>query len=133
MPPHERDGAVLGALLGGCRLHKDDRVVTQIGKELIEQEPTNSGSYVLLANVHASCGNWDESAKVRKKMKEMNVKKEPGFSQVEVKGKKHVFLVRDRSHPQIEEIYEFLNEKLIPLMREMGYTPQITPSLTSLR
>ncbi|XP_065869746.1 pentatricopeptide repeat-containing protein At1g09410, mitochondrial-like [Euphorbia lathyris] len=128
MPPHERDGAVLGALLGACRLHRDDRVANEIGKELIEREPTNSGSYVLLANVYASCGNWNEFAKVRKKMKERNVKKEPGFSQVEVKGKNHVFLVGDRSHPQIQEIYGLLNDKLLPLMREMGYTPQSVPS-----
>ncbi|XP_058007882.1 pentatricopeptide repeat-containing protein At2g35030, mitochondrial isoform X2 [Hevea brasiliensis] len=86
MPQHERDGAVLGALLGACRLHRDVRLANQIGNKLIDQEPTSSGSYTLLANVYAACGKWNEFAQVRKKMKERNVKKEPGFSRIEVKG-----------------------------------------------
>ncbi|EEF41537.1 pentatricopeptide repeat-containing protein, putative [Ricinus communis] len=128
MPPHECDGAVLGALLGACRLHKDVGLANHIGEKLIEKEPTSSGSYVLLANAYAACGKWNEFAEVRKEMKERNVKKEPGFSQIEVKGKSHVFFVRDRSHPQLEEIYLFLDEKLLPLMREMGYTPESSPA-----
>ncbi|XP_050209147.1 pentatricopeptide repeat-containing protein At1g09410, mitochondrial-like [Mercurialis annua] len=132
MPAHECDGAVLGALLGACRLHKDVELANQIGKKLIEIEPTSSGSYVLLANAYAACGKWNEFAEVRKKMKERNVGKEPGFSQIVVKGKSHVFLVSDRCHPQLEEIYYFLNEKLLPQMRGMGYSPEITPDPSPL-
>lgn len=131
MPQHERDCAVLGALLGACRLHKDVRLANQIGKKLIDQEPTSSGSYALLANVYAACGKWNEFALVRKKMKERNVKKEPGFSQIEVKGKSHVFFVGERSHPQVEEIYNFLDYRLLPLMQDMGFNPEGTPELLS--
>ncbi|XVF28097.1 hypothetical protein REPUB_Repub14bG0165300 [Reevesia pubescens] len=108
MPPCECDGAVLGALLAACRLYGDDKIANHIGKQLIELEPTDSGGYVLLANVYAAHEKWDEFARVRKMMKERKVKKLPGFSQVEVKGMYHVFFVGDRSHPQVEEIYEML-------------------------
>ncbi|GKU85738.1 hypothetical protein SLEP1_g363 [Rubroshorea leprosula] len=93
MPLSDRDGAVLGALLGG---------------------------YVLLANVYAACEKWDEFAQVRKMMKERNVKKVPGYSQIEVKGKNHVFFVGDRTHPQVQEVYEMLTDTLLPSMQERG-------------
>jgi len=34
-----------------------------------------------------ACEKWDEFAQVKKKMKERNPKKVPGFSRIEVKGK----------------------------------------------
>ncbi|KAK6265156.1 hypothetical protein SCA6_020590 [Theobroma cacao] len=114
MPPSECDGAVLGALLAACRLHRDDKIANHIGKQLIELEPTDSGGYVLLANVYAAQEKWNEFARVRKMMKERKVKKVAGFSYVEVKGKNHVFFVGDRCHPQVEEMYEMLRVMLPP-------------------
>lgn len=117
MPPNEHDSAVLGALLGACRLHGDVGMADEIGAKLIELEPSSSGAYVLLANVYAAGGEWDEFAQLRKKMKERNVKKVPGFSQVEVKGKNHVFFAGDTSHPQVDEIYGMLCQTLLPHMQ----------------
>ncbi|KAL2533048.1 Pentatricopeptide repeat-containing protein [Abeliophyllum distichum] len=121
MPPGDRDGAVLGALLGACKLHGDVELADYIGDELLDLEPASSGGYVVLANLYAACGKWDKFAQLRKKMKERRVKKVPGFSQIEVNGKSHIFLVGDRSHPEMEEIYIVLKEKLLPLMQEKGY------------
>ncbi|CAH9070406.1 unnamed protein product [Cuscuta epithymum] len=118
IPPEELDGAVLGALLGACKLYGDAALARQIGDKLIELEPGSSGGYVLLANAYAASGNWDSFAQVRKKMKQREVKKVPGFSQIEVNGKCHVFCVGDRSHPEMSEIYKVLQEKLQPLMQE---------------
>nr|AYM00744.1 pentatricopeptide repeat protein [Salvia miltiorrhiza] len=119
MPRDKCDGAVLGALIGACRLLGADRVADHIGDELIELEPASSGGYVLLANLYAASGKWDKVSQLRRKMKEREVRKVPGFSQIEVNGKTHVFLVGDRAHPQLKEIYKFLNEKLIPEMKSL--------------
>ncbi|KAL3835300.1 hypothetical protein ACJIZ3_010036 [Penstemon smallii] len=120
MPREKYDGAVLGALLGACRLHGDDRLAGHIGDELIELEPTSSGGYVLLANVYAASGKWDKFSQLRKKMKDREVKKVPGFSQIDVNGKNHVFLVGDRFHSEMKDIYILLQEKLLPLMQDNG-------------
>ncbi|XP_077222906.1 uncharacterized protein LOC143856539 [Tasmannia lanceolata] len=122
MPCGERDAAVLAALLGACKLHGDVGVASQAGEELIKLEPNGSGGYVLLANVYATRGKWDDVARVRKKMKERKVIKVPGFSQIEVKNRNHVFFVGDRRHPQVKEIYEMLEEELLPQMKDMGYS-----------
>lgn len=122
MPQSERDEAVLGALLGACRLYGDgdDMVANYVGKTLIEMEPSMAGSYVLLGNTFAASGKWDQLAQVRKKMKERNVKKVPGFSLIEVRGEIHVFFAGDhQSHSKMEEIYKMLQERLVPVMCEV--------------
>ncbi|KAI9161411.1 hypothetical protein LWI28_017094 [Acer negundo] len=107
MPPSECDSAVLGALLGACKLHGDVRMADEIGARLIELEPTSCGGYVQLANVYEAGGEWDEFAQVRKKMKERNVKKAPGFSQIEVKGKNHVYSLWGTDHiPRLMKFME---------------------------
>ncbi|XP_017435691.1 pentatricopeptide repeat-containing protein At1g09410, mitochondrial isoform X1 [Vigna angularis] len=122
IPPSERDEAVLMALLGACRLHGDVVMANSVGEKLLELEPSSSGGYVLLAHTYAAEGQWDEFAQVRKRMKERYLKKNPGYSQIQIKGKNHVFVVGERSHPQIEEIYRLLQQNLQPLMTEMGST-----------
>ncbi|CAJ1962786.1 unnamed protein product [Sphenostylis stenocarpa] len=124
IPPSERDEAILMALLGACRLHGDVAIANSIGEKLLELEPSCSGGYVLLANTYAAEGQWDEFARVRKRMKERNLKKIPGYSQIQIKGKNHVFVAGERSHPQIEETYRLLQQNLQHLMREMGSTPE---------
>ncbi|KAK5831559.1 hypothetical protein PVK06_015357 [Gossypium arboreum] len=108
MSPSKRDGTFLGALLAACKAHGGHKIANHISKLLIELEPTDSGVYVLLANVYAAHEKWDEFAQVRKMMRERKLKKVASFSQVEVKGKNHVFFVGDRSHPQVEGIHEML-------------------------
>ncbi|XP_030546417.1 pentatricopeptide repeat-containing protein At1g09410, mitochondrial-like [Rhodamnia argentea] len=127
MPLSEQDGAVLGALLGACRFQGYDSLANLLGEKLIELEPAAAGPYVLSANVFAASGKWSEFARVRKKMKEQNVRKVPGFSQIEVNGKSHVFFAGDRSHPEMERVYRLLQEKLMPLLLEMGSTKEKRP------
>ncbi|XP_027125387.1 pentatricopeptide repeat-containing protein At4g02750-like [Coffea eugenioides] len=118
MPPGECDGAVLGALLGSCKLYGEVALAKLLGERLLELEPSSSGSYVLLSNLYATCGLWDNFAHIRKRMKESRVNKVPGFSQVEVKGENHVFYAADRSHKEMEQIYAALKEKLLPVMQD---------------
>ncbi|KAL6207290.1 hypothetical protein ACLB2K_024534 [Fragaria x ananassa] len=127
MPASEKDAAVLGALLGAYRFHGDIRMASLIGEALQELEPGSAGGYVLLATIYAARGKWDEFARVRKKMKERKVNKVPGFSQIQVKGRSHVFYARDRSHPQAAEIWGLLQEKLLPHMWEMRYSKYRSP------
>lgn len=117
MPSGECDAAVLGALVSSFKLHGEVTLANLMGEKLLELEPSNSGSYVLMANLYAACGMWNSFASVRRKMNERKVSKVPGFSQVEVKGKNHVFLAGDKSHPEMQEIYVLILEMLLPVMQ----------------
>lgn len=45
---------------------------------------------------------------MRKLMRQRGVEKTPGCSSIEVNGIVYEFIVRDKSHPQSEQIYECL-------------------------
>jgi hypothetical protein len=55
-------------------------------------------------------------------MKDRGVRKDPGFSWIEVQSRVHAFVVGDQTHPQTEEIYASL-ERLTGQMVEAGYLP----------
>lgn len=81
--PMEPDAAVLGALLGGCHVHGNVDVGERVAKRLLTLEPERSGYYVLLANIYAAAGRFDDAERVRGFMKERNVGKVPGWSLIE--------------------------------------------------
>ncbi|XP_050236051.1 pentatricopeptide repeat-containing protein At4g14170 [Mercurialis annua] len=83
--PMEPDEAVLGAILAGCRIHNNVEVGERIAKKLIVLKPEKAGYYVLLANMYASVGRFDEAEIVRDLMKKKHVSKLPGFSFIESK------------------------------------------------
>nr|UPT48596.1 pentatricopeptide repeat protein AaPPR415 [Agave angustifolia]UPT49900.1 pentatricopeptide repeat protein AaPPR1292 [Agave angustifolia] len=120
--PMEANAVVWGALLGGCKMHRDIHLAEHVLKKLIELEPWNSGNYVLLSNIYAANGKWDESAKLRLVMKEKGIQKMPGSSWVELNGIVHEFHVGDKSHPLTEQIYSKLDE-LGKKLKAMGYEP----------
>ncbi|KAF5725951.1 pentatricopeptide repeat-containing protein [Tripterygium wilfordii] len=111
---HIQGGAglsVLQSLLGACRIHGNVEMGERVADALMKLEPTESGSYVLLSNLYAEKGEWDKVAKLRKGMREKGVKKEVGFSWVdvgEVNGSLplHGFSSGDWSHPQSAEIHK---------------------------
>ncbi|KAA8526695.1 hypothetical protein F0562_008103 [Nyssa sinensis] len=72
--------------------------------------------------MYAHVGRWNDMAKVRKLMRDRRVKKEPGCSWIEVENKVHVFLVDDAMHPEVQAVYNYL-EQLRLEMRKLGYVP----------
>nr|GMD40317.1 putative pentatricopeptide repeat-containing protein At5g09950 [Ipomoea batatas] len=79
-------------------------------KMLMELEPQNAVNYVLLANMHASGGKWEDVAQARRSMREATARKEKGCSWVSMRDGIHVFVAGDKSHPDTDAIYENLRE-----------------------
>ncbi|XVF41787.1 hypothetical protein PTKIN_Ptkin01aG0308600 [Pterospermum kingtungense] len=69
-----------GSLLSACRSYGELKLAELAVKELITLEPWNSGNYVLLSNIYAEDGRWDEVEKIRILMREKSVKKVMGQS-----------------------------------------------------
>eukprot|EP01018_Ginkgo_biloba_P016207 Gb_38680 [translate_table: standard] len=109
-------------LLGACRVHNNREIGMRAAEHLLELAPQDSSAYVLLSNIYAAVGRWEDVTKVRKMMDERGVEKEPGLSWIDVRNRVHAFSVRDRSHPQTEDIYVKL-EELTHQMKEAGYRP----------
>ncbi|OIT28165.1 PREDICTED: pentatricopeptide repeat-containing protein At4g13650 [Nicotiana attenuata] len=108
--PIEPDAMVWRTLLSACIVQKNMEIGEEAGKHLLELEPQDSATYVLLSNLYAVLGRWDSRNQTRLLMKDRGVKKEPGRSWIEVKNTIHAFFVGDRLHPLANHIYDFVEE-----------------------
>eukprot|EP01018_Ginkgo_biloba_P030322 Gb_23083 [translate_table: standard] len=120
--PLQPHAGVWGALLGACRIYHNIELAEHVAEHLLELEPENAGNYVLLSNIYAVAGRWDDVEKLRTMMKNRGLRKNPGCSWIEVNNKVHTFFAGDRSHPESEDIYAMW-ENLVSQMREEGYVP----------
>ncbi|XP_027341762.1 pentatricopeptide repeat-containing protein At3g62890-like [Abrus precatorius] len=120
--PMSPNGVIWGALLGGCRLHKNTELAEEAMKHISELDPLNDGYYVVLSNVYAEAGKWEEVTRIRKLMKHRGVKKTPGCSSITIDGVVHEFVAGDETHPQAEVIFEMW-EKLLVKIKAKGYVP----------
>lgn len=120
--PFEPTSSAWCALLGACRVHPNHHKIAEIASSrLLEMEPENPGCYVLISNVFASAGRWDEVEDVRVKMQEIGLRKNPGCSWMEIGNRVHSFTARDKSHPDSLQIYSKLDEITRCLQKNAGY------------
>ncbi|XP_010912584.1 pentatricopeptide repeat-containing protein At2g21090 [Elaeis guineensis] len=106
-----------GALLGACRVHGNLELAERASKYLFELEPENGARYVMLSNIYAAAGRWDNVRQVRLLMKGKGFRKDPGFSWIYLRSGKHMFVADDESHKRTGEIYELL-ATLVDQMKE---------------
>ncbi|KAK8950377.1 Pentatricopeptide repeat-containing protein [Platanthera guangdongensis] len=123
--PEPPPSSVWGALLGACAVHGDVELGELAGEKLLRLEPRNDGTYVLLSNLYARAGRWEDVGLLRKRMKDQGLKKEAGCSSMEVDGVVQEFLAGDASHLLSEKIYKKLGEMMARL-RNAGYDPKKT-------
>ncbi|KAE7998811.1 hypothetical protein FH972_003319 [Carpinus fangiana] len=77
------------SLLSACRVHGNVEMGERVAEWLVKIESSDSTSHTLLANIYASSDRWEDVMKVRRKMKNLGVKKVPGCSSIEVNGIVH--------------------------------------------
>lgn len=81
--PFEPDKSVWGAILGACRTHNNVDLARVAAEALMKLEPESSTPYVILCNMYADAGRWDEASNVRTLMKSNKIKKPAGYSRVD--------------------------------------------------
>ncbi|KAK7825338.1 pentatricopeptide repeat-containing protein [Quercus suber] len=122
IPPEFDKKDAWSSLLGACRMHHNVEIGEIAANNLFHLEPNVASHYVLLSNIYSSAGLWGKAMEIRKKMKEMGVRKEPGCSWIELGDEVHKFLAGDVLHPQSKLLHGFL-ETLSERMRKVGYVP----------
>ncbi|XP_038697217.1 pentatricopeptide repeat-containing protein At4g14050, mitochondrial-like [Tripterygium wilfordii] len=120
--PFEPDEPTWAALLSACKHHGKIQMGIKVADHLLSLKPVDPSTYILLSNVYAGAAKWESVSKVRKLIEVMEIKKEPGYSCIDL-GKEHqVFHAGETSHPMKEEIFGLLKE-LEAEMRKRGYVP----------
>ncbi|OVA15501.1 Pentatricopeptide repeat [Macleaya cordata] len=122
---------VWGALLSACRVHSEVELGEFAAKRLLELDPDHDGAHVLLSNIYAKARRWGDVGEVRKFMKDQGIAKERGYSRIELNGVIHEFLMFDRTHKQVDEIYEKLDE-VVSKLKLVGYAPNTGSVLVDL-
>ncbi|KAB1218966.1 hypothetical protein CJ030_MR3G015118 [Morella rubra] len=112
--PIEPNDVIWRILLSACINQDNFNSGEPVANHLIRLDSSNPSAYVLLSNMYAGQGMWNDVTRVRTMLKERKLKKIPGCSWIELEGTVHEFFVQDKSHPQVTEIYAMLDSLWIP-------------------
>ncbi|KAK9069050.1 hypothetical protein SSX86_013166 [Deinandra increscens subsp. villosa] len=108
-PSIREDVELLSTLFSACYLHGDLKLGEEIAGLLIDKSPDDPSTYIVLANMYASIKKWDKARKVRLKIKELGLRKNPGCTWIEIDKKIEPFFVEDKSIPRADLVYECLS------------------------
>ncbi|KAL5205056.1 hypothetical protein ABZP36_009927 [Zizania latifolia] len=78
----DADTVIWGALLTACKYHGDIEVAERAVQEMLKLDPSNHGVYVVLSNMYAEAGRWQDVDRLRQVMKRARLSKVPGSSAV---------------------------------------------------
>ncbi|KAG6702507.1 hypothetical protein I3842_07G037100 [Carya illinoinensis] len=67
-------------LFSACAAHGNIKLGRIVAGFLLDSDRSNPSIYVLLSNIYAAAGQWEESANIRELMRRSGVMKQPGYS-----------------------------------------------------
>ncbi|KZV27377.1 pentatricopeptide repeat-containing protein-like [Dorcoceras hygrometricum] len=108
-PAMKEDVELLSTLFAACNLHGDINLGKKISSSLIEKDPGDISTYVVLEKMYAATKNWNEAREIRLKMKELGSRKSPGSSWIEVDREVRSFLAEDHTFPGAESVFDCLS------------------------
>ncbi|CAA0807695.1 Pentatricopeptide repeat-containing protein -chloroplastic [Striga hermonthica] len=102
---------IWGSLLSASRHHKNIELAELAAEKIfsLNDDDDNTGCYVLLSNLYAELGRWEDVERIKKLMKKRGLVKTAGFSTVEQNGKACNFVNYDKSKNESGVIYEVLD------------------------
>jgi len=119
------------SLLGSCRKYNDVERGERIAGYIMKLNPKDPATFVLLGNIYGAAKIYNKQEKIRKEMKEKNIKKQPGMSWIELNGKTNNFCVKDISHPNFKEITNEI-KRLLNGIKERGYSSKTSWVLSDM-
>ncbi|KAL8152189.1 hypothetical protein V2J09_009949 [Rumex salicifolius] len=107
-------------LLSASKNYDNHDIAELSAERLVEMNPRDHASYVLLSNLFAGGGKWKEAFRVRKQMESFGIKKDPGSSWLINRDEVHRFLVGDFSHVEMEMILDVLSNLYRHMQKQSG-------------
>ncbi|XP_023748721.1 pentatricopeptide repeat-containing protein At4g14050, mitochondrial [Lactuca sativa] len=129
--PFEIDEAVWASFLSCCKRFGNTQLGIRVADRVMELGVKDPSTFIVLSNVYAGAFMWEKVAKVRKMMVSMDVKKEPGYSCVDLGKESEVFYAGETCHVMKDEILVLLKD-LDEEMRRRGYVPDVSFVLSGL-
>ncbi|KAI0491729.1 hypothetical protein KFK09_025989 [Dendrobium nobile] len=130
--PYEADAVIWRALLSACKIHRNVGIAELALEKILLLEPEDSSACILLSNIYAEVGRWDQVSRMRKMMRRSMMKKEPGCSWIEVNSVMHAFIVGDISHPWSELIFNVLDNLIGDMILAGNKAVELDEATTSM-
>lgn len=115
-------------LLSGCKLHKDVDLGKYAAERILSIDSADISAHIMLSNIYADAKMWDETVRVRKLMKEKELKKDTGYSWTELKNRIYSFSATNCMKYEGINIVEVLKGLNVQLF-DAGYVPDALFSL----
>lgn len=106
--PMKQNAELWGSLLLACQIHHNVALAEVVVERLKELKADECGVYVLMSNIYADVGKWEGVGRVRKVMREQNLKKNSGKSVIEIGSAIEEFTSGRTLQRQSEEIAKVL-------------------------
>ncbi|KAK3006552.1 hypothetical protein RJ639_017707 [Escallonia herrerae] len=100
---------IWGSLLAASRHHRNIELAELAAKHILPLQHDNTGCYVLLSNLYAEAGRWDDVERIKCLMKDQGLEKTTGYSIVEINSRTYRFINQDRSHTDSNWLYNVLD------------------------
>ncbi|KAJ0747307.1 putative tetratricopeptide-like helical domain superfamily [Helianthus annuus] len=117
--PAKPDKVVWRCLLSGCKKNKDFDLGKYAAEKILGIDPDDVSAHITLSNIYAESRKWDEIVKIRKLMKEKVLKKETGYSWIELMNRTYMFSSGQDEGNRVFEVLNGLTEQLF----DEGYVP----------
>ncbi|XP_050382223.1 putative pentatricopeptide repeat-containing protein At1g17630 [Argentina anserina] len=121
--PMKPNSCVWSAILNSCRTHKNTDIAEETVTHIFNTNSEMAGSYMLMSNIYAASGRWEDSAKVRISAKAKGLKKIRGQSCIQVENKIFVFSAGNIMQAGLESIHDILYDLALQMECE-GYVSE---------
>lgn len=108
--PMDPNAVIWATLFGSCKVHGKGELAEIIAEKLRDLDRSNPGHIMLISNMNASVGHWQDVMSTRDTMRKEGIEKQPGCSSIQVGSTVHEFFVMDTTHEQCKEIYVTLHD-----------------------
>ncbi|ONK58617.1 uncharacterized protein A4U43_C09F14900 [Asparagus officinalis] len=126
--PFEPDEIIWNSIINSSRIHGNQKLAILASERLFDMGLKEATPYIILSNMYSKAGKWDEAAKVKKLMRARGVRKEPGYSWVEIKNQTYTFSSNDYIKDDTKDMLVKLRYK----MEEAGYNRDTSCTLQNV-
>lgn len=112
------------SLLNHCLTHGSIELGKQCFEKVTNLDEKDSASYVLMSQLCAATGKWEDAVKLEEQRKSVGAQKKPGMAFIEIGNQVHQFLVGDVNYPAVGKP-SLKIKRLKGQMLQTGYMPTL--------